>query len=72
MIFWLAVFVGLIVLVVKVLAAPSRQPTDRDALETLNQRFANGDIDIAEFQDSREVCTDSVPRNRRSSGAVRE
>lgn len=51
MIFWLAVFVGLIVLVVKVLAAPSRQTTSRDALETLKQRFAHGDIDIAEFQE---------------------
>ncbi|MHA1523800.1 MAG: SHOCT domain-containing protein [Alphaproteobacteria bacterium] len=58
MIFWLAVFFGLIVLVVKLLVTPSRQQNSRDALKTLKQRFANGDIDIAEFQErSRQLRT---------------
>jgi putative membrane protein len=51
MLVWLALLVGLIVLVVRWLGGSSRRDSSRDALDTLRQRFARGEIDTAEFED---------------------
>jgi putative membrane protein len=56
MLFWFALLVGLIVLIVKWLGGTSRRSTGRDALDTLKHRFARGEIDTAEFEErSREL-----------------
>ena len=47
----LALLVGLIVLVVRWLGATPRRDSSRDALDTLEQRFARGQIDTAEFEE---------------------
>ncbi len=51
MIFWFALFVGLIVLLVKWLGGNRPDPDRPDALEILEQRYARGEIDTAEFEE---------------------
>lgn len=51
MLLWLALLVGLIVLVVKLLRGTSARTANRDALDTLGQRFARGEIDATEFEE---------------------
>lgn len=51
MIFWIALFVGLIVLLVRWLGGTGEQRPNGDALDTLKQRFARGEVDTAEFQE---------------------
>lgn len=48
---WLALLVGLIVLVVRWLGGTPGRDSSRDALDTLEQRFARGQIDTAEFEE---------------------
>jgi len=53
MVFWLALIIGLIVLLVRWLSAT---PVDtaspgQDTLEILKQRFARGEIDTQEFEE---------------------
>ncbi len=50
MIFWVVLFVGLIVLVVRWLGGTSRRNLDQDAQNALRQRFARGEIDVDEFE----------------------
>ena len=58
MLFWFALLVGLIVLVVRWLGGTPRRDASRDALDTLKQRFASGEIDAPEFeQRSRQLRT---------------
>jgi putative membrane protein len=51
MLFWFAVFVGLIVLLVRWLGGTSKSGSGPDALDTLKQRFARGEIDAPEFEE---------------------
>lgn len=51
MIFWIALLVGIIVLIVRWIGGSSRQNGSRDALDTLKQRFARGEIDTVEFKE---------------------
>ena len=51
MLFWFALLVGLIVLIVRWIGGTSRRSASRDALDTLKQRFARGEIDTAEFEE---------------------
>ncbi len=51
MFLWLALLVGLIVLVVRWLSGAPRENSLRDALDTLELRFARGEIDTAEFEE---------------------
>jgi len=51
MLLWLALIVTLIVLLVRWLGGATRRTSDRDALDTLKQRFAQGEIDGAEFEE---------------------
>lgn len=51
MLFWVALLVGLIVLFARWLGGTSRSRIDPDALDTLKQRFARGEIDITEFEE---------------------
>ena len=50
MLLWFALFVGLIVLVVRWLGGTPRRDSSRDALGALELRFARGEIDTAEFE----------------------
>ncbi len=51
MLFCVALLVGLIVLIARWLGGTSRSCIGPDALDTLKQRFAQGEIDIAECQE---------------------
>ncbi len=51
MIFWFALFVGLIVLLVRWLGGATSQYNSPDAIELLKQRYARGEIDTAEFEE---------------------
>lgn len=51
MVFWLALMVGLIVLVVRWLGGSPVRSDRRGALNTLEQRFASGEIDTPEFEE---------------------
>jgi len=51
MLFWFALLIGLIVLIVRWLGGTPRRNSSQDALETLKQRFARGEIDTAEFEE---------------------
>ena len=51
MLLWFALLVGLIVLIVKWVSGLSGRNTSRDALDTLERRFALGEIDTAEFEE---------------------
>ena len=51
MLFWFALLVGLIVLIVRWLGGTPRRNASRDALDTLKQRFARGEIDTGEFEE---------------------
>jgi len=51
MIFWLAVIIALAVFLVRWLGGSSTTRDRSDAMDVLRQRFANGDIDAAEFED---------------------
>ena len=50
MLFWFALLVGLIVLIVRWLGGSPRRDASRDALDILKQRFASGEIDPSEFE----------------------
>jgi len=50
MFLWLALLVALIVLVVRWLGGKPGRNSSRDALDTLRQRFAGGEIDAQEFE----------------------
>ena len=50
MLFWFALLVGLIVLIVRWLGGSPGRNASRDALDTLKQRFASGEIDAPEFE----------------------
>jgi len=54
MLLWFALLIGLIVLIVRWLGGTSKRNTSRDALDTLKQRFARGEIDTAEFEERSE------------------
>jgi len=51
MLLWFALLVGLIVLIVRWLGGAPRRHASPDALDTLKQRFARGEIDTAEFEE---------------------
>tara|TARA_R110002096_G_scaffold105704_2_gene232475 strand:- start:285 stop:539 length:255 start_codon:yes stop_codon:yes gene_type:complete len=51
MLFWFALLIGLIVLIVRWLGGTPRRTASRDALDSLRQRFARGEIDTAEFEE---------------------
>ncbi len=51
MVFWFALLAGLIVIIVRWLGGTPGRNTSRDALDTLKQRFARGEIDTAEFKE---------------------
>ena len=51
MLLWLALLVGLVVLVARWLGATPGRDSSRDALDTLEQRFARGELDTAEFEE---------------------
>ncbi len=51
MLFWFVLLVGLIVLIVRWLGGTPRWKAGLDALETLKQRFARGEIEAAEFDE---------------------
>jgi putative membrane protein len=51
MLLWVALVIALIVLIVRWLGGTPRQATGGNALETLRQRFARGEIDTAEFDE---------------------
>ncbi len=58
MVFWLALLVGAVILVLRWLGAsnriePRRTKAGSDALEILRARFAKGEIDMAEFEERR-------------------
>jgi putative membrane protein len=58
MVFWFALIVGAVILIVRWLGAPGRDEprrakTGSDALDILRARFAKGDIDKAEFEERR-------------------
>ncbi|MDH3668388.1 MAG: SHOCT domain-containing protein [Paracoccaceae bacterium] len=58
MIFWLAVMVGAVVLILRWLgitgqAGPRHKASGTDALDILRERFAKGEIDKAEFEERR-------------------
>lgn len=55
MLLWIALLVGLIVgvivLIARLLRGTSGRTAKRDALDTLRQRFARGEIDTTEFEE---------------------
>jgi len=51
MIFWIALIIALIVFLVRWLSGSSRPTAAKDALDTLKQRYARGEIDAAELKD---------------------
>ena len=51
MFFWLALLVGLIVVVVRWLGGTADRHDRADAIDTLRQRFARGEIDSGEFEE---------------------
>ncbi len=51
MIFWIALLVVLIVLIVRWIGGPRGTSSNTDALDTLKQRFARGEIDKSEFDE---------------------
>ena len=51
MILWFALFVGLIVLLVRWIGGTNQQYDEPDAIELLEQRYARGEIDTAEFEE---------------------
>ena len=51
MLLWIVLLVGLIVLIVRWLGGSSGRNASRDALDTLERRFALGEIDTAEFEE---------------------
>jgi putative membrane protein len=58
MVFWIALLVGAVVLIMRWLGAsgpvePRRRNPGSDALDTLRERFAKGEIDKAEFEERR-------------------
>lgn len=58
MVFWFALLVGAVVLIVRWLGAsghadPRRKAAGSDAMNTLRERFAKGEIDKAEFEERR-------------------
>ncbi len=58
MVFWFALMVGAVILIVRWLGAsgrnePRRTKADADALDILRARFAKGEIDKAEFEERR-------------------
>jgi putative membrane protein len=58
MVFWLALLVGAVILIVRWLGAsgriePRRTKAGSDALDILRARFAKGEIDKAEFEERR-------------------
>ena len=51
MIFWVALLVVLIVLLVRWLGGSPGKRSGSDAMDTLKQRFARGEIDASEFEE---------------------
>ena len=51
MLFWLALLVGLIVVIVRWLGGTPGRYDRSDAMDTLRQRFARGEIDSGEFEE---------------------
>jgi putative membrane protein len=51
MLFWFALLVGLIVLIVRSFGGTPGRTAGRDAVDTLKQRFARGEIDTPEFEE---------------------
>jgi len=51
MLLWFVLIAGLIVLVVKWVGGTPWRNSGRDALDTVKQRYANGEIDTAEFEE---------------------
>jgi len=67
MVFWLAILVGVVVLVLRLLGiiGPGSKPRARpgsDALDVLRERFARGEIDKAEFEERRTLLEGSNQR----------
>jgi putative membrane protein len=49
LLFWVIVFVGLALLVQKLIADQRREPSEGRALDVLSQRYAKGEIDREEY-----------------------
>jgi putative membrane protein len=51
MVFWFALIIALVVFLFRWISGPSRPAPQKDALDTLKQRYAHGEIDASELKD---------------------
>ena len=58
MIFMMAIVITTVVLVIHYLGRSNGRHTDKAALDILEKRFANGEIDTKEFEAKRKILTE--------------